>query len=131
MAAPRSGAICPSSSGASADARIIGYINPSGRVAPMVPPIAFTDAMRHSVGPHPERAFRLAAPCLGEGCVQWAGAQCSLIGRLRSELGPRPAAALPECGIRPACVWFRQDGADACGICPDVHYNPSAPEDPA
>jgi hypothetical protein len=121
---------CPSTTGDAPDARIIGFINPSGKVGTIAPPIALTDEMRASVGPQPERFFRLAGRCLGAGCTQWTGSACGLIGRMRQEIEGSPVATetsgpLPRCGIRADCVWWAQDGAQACRVCLYVAYNPS------
>jgi hypothetical protein len=126
--------VCPSTTGEHPHAKIIGFINRSGEVAPISPPITLTDEMRRSIGPQPERVFRLAGACLGDRCVQWANNECSLIGRMRSDIGSRVAladtpGALPLCGIRPDCVWWRQDGVDACRVCPHVVFNPSPVDD--
>lgn len=122
--------VCPSTTGDADGARIIGFINRDGSVAPFATPIALTDAMRQSIDDKPEKVFRLAGPCLGAGCRQWSGTECRLIARMRAEIEPQlPAPALadrlPECGIRPGCVWWRQDGPAACRVCPHVIYNPS------
>ena len=122
--------VCPSTTGDAPDARIIGFINASGKVGTIAPPIALTDAMRASLGPQPERVFRLAGRCLSAGCNQWSGTECGLIGRMRADPGVRQAATdaaspLPQCGIRADCVWWRQDGPEACRVCLHVVYNPS------
>jgi len=123
--------LCPSTTGDAQDPWIIGFIGADGTVASISPPISLTEEMRASLGPRPERMFRLAGPCIASKCANWEGDGCGLIGRMRQEVGHVAAAAGPEgalpcCGIRAACVWWRQDGPDACRVCPYVTYNPSS-----
>ena len=54
--------ICPSVTGKTPDAQIIGFIGADGVVANIPTQIPLTDEMRASIGPQPERIFRLAAP---------------------------------------------------------------------
>jgi hypothetical protein len=65
----------------------------------------------------PEQRFRFAEPCLEKGCRQWTGSACGVIERIGQAEAP---AELPECGIRPRCRWFAQQGPRACGVCPYV-----------
>jgi hypothetical protein len=63
-------------------------------------------------------------------CANWENQACALIGRMRQEVDRRQVATesvgkLPRCAIRPACVWWRQSGPEACRVCPHVIYNPS------
>jgi hypothetical protein len=124
--------LCPSVTGDSgSEPHIIGFIGANGRVANLLAPIPLTDEVRAAAGPQPERAFRLAGPCVAGGCTHWKNEACSLIGRMRHELRHKhadepPATKLPRCAIRAACRWWRQDGPEACRVCPDVIYNPSA-----
>ncbi len=122
--------LCPSTTGDSQDARIIGFIGPDGVVAPITTPIALTDAMREAIGKRPESVFRLSGPCMASKCANWENQQCGLIARMRDEVDRRGVASameakLPGCGIRPDCVWWRQSGPEACRVCPHVIYNPA------
>jgi hypothetical protein len=122
--------ICPSATGETPNARIIGFIGPNGVVANIPTPIPLTDGMRGSIGPKPERIFRLAGPCMESKCANWENQACSLIGRMRQEVDRRqlatePVGRLPRCAIRSSCVWWRQTGPEACRVCPHVIYNPS------
>lgn len=126
----RTPSICPSTTGSSPDAQIIGFIGADGVVASIPTPIPLTDEMRHSVGPRPERMFRLSGPCVQAKCANWQNEACSLIGRMQQEvdrlgLAADPLGKIPRCAIRPACVWWRQSGPEACRACPHVTYNPS------
>ena len=122
--------ICPSATGETPDAQIIGFIGADGVVANIPTAIPLTDEMRGSIGPQPERIFRLAGRCQESKCANWENQACALIGRMRQEVARRhpptkPVGKLPRCAIRSACVWWRQTGPDACRVCPHVIYNPS------
>ena len=122
--------ICPSATGETPGAQIIGFIGADGVVANIPTPIPLTDEMSGSIGPQPERIFRLAGPCIQSKCANWENQACGLIGRMRQEVDRRQLATepddkLPRCAIRSACVWWRQTGPEACRVCPHVIYNPS------
>lgn len=122
--------ICPSATGENQNAQIIGFIGRNGVVANIPTAIPLTDEMRGSIGPQPERIFRLAAPCMESKCANWENRACGLIGRMRQQVDRRQLATksvgkLPRCAIRSACVWWRQSGPEACRVCPHVIYNPS------
>ena len=122
--------ICPSTTGETQNSQIIGFIGADGVVANIPTQIPLTDEMRASIGPQPERIFRLAGPCIQSKCANWENQACALIGRMREEVDRRqvatePVGKLPRCAIRSACVWWRQTGPEACHICPHVIYNPS------
>lgn len=67
----------------------------------------------------PTQVFRFAAPCAGKACQHFDGASCRLATRIVEHL-PEETAPLPECAIRPACRWWRQEGEEACRRCPLV-----------
>jgi hypothetical protein len=98
-------------------------------VANITTPIPLTDEMRGSIGPQPERIFRLAGPCIQSKCANWENQACALIDRMRQEverqIAAEPVGKLPRCAIRSTCVWWRQTGPEACRVCPHVIYNPS------
>src|SRR3979409_1724612 len=101
--------ICPSATGETPDAQIIGFIGSDGVVANIPTPIPLTDEMRGSIGPQPERIFRRAGPCMESKCANWKNRACALIGRMRQEVDRRQLATesvgkLPRCAIRSACV---------------------------
>lgn len=122
--------ICPSATGQSPDAQIIGFIGADGVVGSIAPPIPLTDEMRGALDARPERKFRLAGQCVESKCGNWENESCALIGRMRRQLDchlPEAEATdkLQRCAIRSACVWWRQDGTQACRVCSFVIYNPS------
>jgi hypothetical protein len=124
--------LCPSVTGERDEPTIIGFIGDGGVVANIPTPIPLTADMRASTGPRPERIFRLADTCGQSDCANWQNAQCALIQRMYGEVARRgvaiagPDAKLPRCGIRADCVWWRQEGPQACRVCPHVIYNPSS-----
>ena len=123
-------ALCPSVTGKARDAQVIGFVGADGMVASISTPIPLTDTMRETIGPQPERKFRLAGACSQGRCVNWRGQACGLIDRMRDQVGRQGGAlaegsALPSCGIRSACVWWRQAGIEACRVCSNVVYNPA------
>lgn len=67
----------------------------------------------------PTEVFRFAAPCAGNACQHFDGANCRLATRIVERL-PAAADPLPDCSIRPACRWWRQEGEEACRRCPLV-----------
>jgi hypothetical protein len=117
-------------SGEAENPQIIGLIGADGLVANIPTPIPLTNEMRGCIETKPERIFRLAGPCVQSKCANWENQACGLIGRMRQELdrlqiATKSVEKLPRCGIRVACRWWRQRGADACRVCPHVIYNPS------
>jgi hypothetical protein len=67
----------------------------------------------------PTEVFRFTAPCAERGCAQFDGTRCRLSAIVTDTLG-EVAQALPRCGIRPRCRWWREAGAEACRRCPQV-----------
>jgi hypothetical protein len=63
--------------------------------------------------------FRFAAPCVQAGCAHFQSGRCHLVEKTVEVLAP-VVSHLPECGIRVACRWFRQQGEAACLRCPQV-----------
>jgi hypothetical protein len=97
--------ICPSTTGKTRNAQIIGFIGADGVVANIPTPIPLTEEMRDSIGPQPERIFRLAGPCIQSKCANWENQACALIDRMRQQverlqLATEPAGKLPRCAIR-------------------------------
>jgi hypothetical protein len=44
-----------------------------------------------------------------------------VVDRIVEHLAPTEEhAGLPKCGVRATCRWFRQNGIEACKICPLV-----------
>jgi hypothetical protein len=68
--------------------------------------------------------LRIAAPCIR--CSHHDGTGCRLATRVATMLPP-VVRTLPRCAIRTSCLWFRQEGPDACVRCPQVMTITRAP----
>jgi hypothetical protein len=132
-ARPENPATCPSGR-CREGAVLIGIVGEDGRLGYVTPalPVDADFVSRAKAGRTPESRFRFGEPCAEHRCAQWAGDRCGLIEELLDS--PRAAAtdeqaatSLPKCGIRSSCRWFRERGADACGICPLVVHTPRRP----
>ncbi|MCD6029294.1 MAG: hypothetical protein K0S78_1468 [Thermomicrobiales bacterium] len=97
--------------GGTAEAPRLGYL------ADLLPITAELLALTDPV--NPTEVFRFAAPCAGSACVHFDGANCRLAQRI-VQLLPDVVERLPPCRLRPACRWWRQEGAAACVRCPQV-----------
>ena len=114
--------LCPSAR-CEPNAILLGVVLPSGRVAFASSELrvddSFVEAARE--GRSPEKRFRFSRPCVQGACKQWTGSRCGVIDEVQAAMGQRtPDTELPACVIRPRCRWFRQTGAEACAVCPEV-----------
>jgi hypothetical protein len=78
----------------------------------------------------PTEVFRFAAPCAGHQCGNFDADRCSLADRIREHLAA-VAERAPPCAIRKECVWWHQQGVQACTRCPQIittNFAPSAAE---
>lgn len=116
---------CPSAQ-PSAEGVVIGVVTGTTeerRIGYLNEPQPVTDAILAMAAPaEPAQVFRMAAPCMGEGCKHFAGGDCNLVKRIVASLEP-VVSSLPPCHIRPTCRWFRQEGRVACVRCPQVVTN--------
>jgi hypothetical protein len=67
----------------------------------------------------PHEVLRVAAHCIEGFCPHWNGQGCRLATRVATMLPPA-VSAMPRCAIRPACLWFKQEGPAACVRCPQI-----------
>lgn len=67
----------------------------------------------------PTRIFRFSAPCVENGCAHFDGQNCRLAKRVVRRL-PMAVDKLPNCALRSACRWWRQEGDAACLRCPMI-----------
>jgi hypothetical protein len=80
-------------------------------------PIPVSDELVQSTAPlDPRQVFRIAAQCQEGGCRHWDGSGCSLVRRVIAQFEPK-ATDIPPCRIRKLCVWFDQEGLEACRRC--------------
>ena len=119
--------LCPSAQPDQPDARVFGVQTTTGenerRVGYLTRTLPVTnDILALSGQAAAPEVLRIAAPCMGGGCMHYEGGACSLAGRVARMLDP-VVGALPRCAIRPTCRWFREQGPAACVRCPQVVTN--------
>jgi hypothetical protein len=68
----------------------------------------------------PAEVFRFTARCREGACAQFEGGRCRVGAAVAAHLDPMDTQALPRCGIRGQCRWWREQGAEACRRCPTV-----------
>ena len=114
------GAVAFAVVGGTATAPMAGYLSKPRPVTPEL--LALTAPVE------PTEVLRFAAPCARGCCQHFDGSDCSLA-RRTVQLVPMAVRRLPPCAIRAECLWFRQEGRDACLRCPQVvtdDYRPTA-----
>ena len=115
--------LCPSGT-CKPGSSLIGIVGSDGRVSLLEEPIPVDDnfVSMARLGRTPEKRFRFSTPCIEKGCQQWKNVRCGISDKAISVIGTRLSAQddLPKCGIRASCRWFRQSGASACAVCPEV-----------
>ncbi len=84
------------------------------RLVPLTPEIA-----AHAAPFGPTEVFRLSAPCAAHRCLHFGDGRCSLASRL-VRLAPPVVTSPPPCALRPNCMWWPQEGVEACLRCPQV-----------
>lgn len=114
--------LCPSAPATGEGVSIVGIVTGT----PTRPRVQYlgmpVPSPRHASRPQdvePEEYLRHAAPCAAERCSHFRTERCSLAERLVSVLPP-VSSGLPRCGIRYRCMWWQQEGAEACYRCPQV-----------
>lgn len=111
--------MCPSSK-AQPGAQLLGVRQEDGTVAILPQPLRIDEAFvetANAAAPA-EQSFRFTNKCVESGCMQWTGTRCGVADKVLSVLDQLPVVeALPECGIRPQCRWFGQNGPVACRAC--------------
>lgn len=116
---------CPSAQ-PSADGIVIGVVTgtvEARRIGYLTEPQPVTKEILALAAPAaPAQVFRMAAPCMGDGCKHFAGGACNLAKRIVVSFKP-VVSGLPPCRIRSTCRWFRQEGRAACLRCPQVVTN--------
>lgn len=118
--------LCPSYV-AKPGALLYGVVNAEGQTEYLEEPIQVnqTFVTEAKKGRTPEARFRFAGTCIEKGCKQWDTTQagCGLVGMIVENMNRQAEASLPECGIRPTCRWFAQQGSLACASCPEIIRN--------
>lgn len=116
-------ALCPSASAGAAGAQVFGVVGGSAgdpQVAYLTEPMPVTEALRQQAAPASlEEVTRTSAPCGGNACQHFDGADCTLVQRIVAKLDPAVSRP-PPCSIRGQCRWWAQEGRSACVRCPQV-----------
>jgi hypothetical protein len=112
--------LCPSHK-CTSGAQLIGIVQADGRVGFLGQPLPIDRNFVEiaTQGRPPELRFRFASPCAKSRCANWGGTGCGIAAGLPKSAAPAEGN-LPNCGIRPQCRWFREQGERACGVCPEV-----------
>jgi hypothetical protein len=121
--------LCPSGLAEQPGAEVFAIVGagPEGRAGYLDHSRPVDDEVLSLAAPlSPANVFRVAVPCASAGCSHFEGGACQIAVRLTRRLEPS-VSALPRCAIRPACRWWRQEGAAACRRCPEVATTPLAP----
>jgi hypothetical protein len=93
------------------EARRIAYLTQARPVTP--------ELLALSGEAKPTQLYRIAAPCVNNGCKHFSGNACTLAQRVVALMEP-VVDSLPACRIRRTCRWFQQEGKAACLRCPQV-----------
>lgn len=92
------------------------------KMIPLENPEPVTEEIFQLTAPlHPSEVFRIASPCVEGGCKNFSEGICHL-----AKLATQKSAVLeelPPCRIRSECVWWHQEGGEACLRCPQVVTN--------
>lgn len=65
---------------------------------------------------HPTEIFKIAAPCIKSDCKNWRDdKKCNLA--VHASNSGTPHERLPACRIRKECLWWEQEGKNACYRC--------------
>jgi hypothetical protein len=84
------------------------------RLVPLTPEIAASTAPIR-----PTEVFRVSGPCAACACQHFDNGRCSLANRLVQLVSPVVSGA-PPCALRLGCMWWLQEGIEACLRCPQV-----------
>jgi hypothetical protein len=114
---------CPSAQPDTEASVTIGVVNGTldePKVTYFGRPQSVSEPLLRLAGPvNPTEVFRFAAPCACNACRHFNGADCRLAARI-VKLLPPVVSELPQCGLRPHCRWWAQEGRAACLRCPQI-----------
>lgn len=102
---------------------LLGIVNREGKIDYLETPFPLNSTFLEAAqqGRTPEKRFRFTASCVESGCQQWLEGRCTVADKVIAALQSEPPAkALPHCGIRASCRWYRQSGKAACSVCEHV-----------
>ncbi len=103
---------------------LLGVRGGNGRVSILTKPLkidrSFIEIVKDA-GIIPEQQFRFTNRCMQSDCKQWTSKGCGIAIRMshffKSGYLSEP---LPQCSIRNACTWHRQEGDRICKLCPHI-----------
>lgn len=88
---------------------------------PLERPEPVTEDVFEMVAPfHPSEVFRIAAPCVEGGCKNFGEEGICHLAKAAATSMRRSTDRLQPCAIRPRCLWWHQEGREACLRCPGV-----------
>ena len=115
--------VCPSAPATAEGGVVFGVVRgdiKTRRVAYLTETVRVTTDILAATAPaSANEVLRTAAPCAETGCQHFDGRNCALVQRMVTLL-PVVVGSLPQCGIRPHCRWWQQEGPNACVRCPQV-----------
>jgi hypothetical protein len=116
--------LCPSAQPEMEDPRLIGVSlaakGQPARVAYLEAPLPFHEVPLDALHGAPAGSvLRIAARCEVSRCAHFNGRHCELVRRVVDRM-EAVVDVLPDCGIRPECRWFAEEGRAACLRCPQV-----------
>jgi hypothetical protein len=115
--------LCPSAQPHTERAAVFAVIQGTAakpRVAYLDRFVSLTPEITEMAAPvNPAEVFRMSAPCAANGCRHYGEGRCSLATRLAQLVQPVVTSA-PPCVVRPDCMWWQQEGVEACMRCPQV-----------
>ena len=95
------------------------------QVVPLEKPEPVTEETFELTAPfHPSQVLRMAAPCMEGRCKNFGEGACHLAKTVASRAADD--TTLPPCKIRPRCLWWKQEGGEACKKCPELVTNNAA-----
>jgi hypothetical protein len=104
---------------------VVGGTPDAPETAYLQTPQPITDDLLKLAAPvAPAEVFRFAAPCQGSGCAHYSAeeSKCGLANKTVRWVAS-VVDKLPPCSIRPNCMWWKQEGPEACKRCPQIVTN--------
>lgn len=63
--------------------------------------------------------YRATMKCVTKGCVNWNGNRCTVPQQMAYFIDARTDHDdYSNCGLKPSCRWFAENGVKACQMCP-------------
>lgn len=121
----KDGHMCPSAPWESPDAKIFGVVAGEAKAPKLIflkQLISPSKELEDKIGNvPPNQVFRVASQCAGSNCSHHdtAADSCKLVKKIVNGLD----TAVDQhavCLIRPNCVWWKQEGMQACLRCPQI-----------